>query len=60
MTINCSFIITFITFDSIIFDTIPKGVEKKLVLIEGATHNDILSFKEQYFKPLKEFIQNFK
>jgi len=43
-----------------IFDTIPKGVEKKLVLIEGATHNDILSFKEQYFKPLKEFIQKFK
>jgi len=43
-----------------IFETIPKGVEKKIVLIEGATHNDIFSYKEQYFMPLKEFIQKYK
>ena len=43
-----------------IFDTIPKDIEKELVLIEGAAHNDILSYKKQYFTPLKEFIQKFK
>jgi len=43
-----------------IFATVPDTVEKRLVLIEGATHNDILSYKEQYFTPLKEFIQKFK
>jgi len=44
----------------LIYDCIPEGVEKKLVLIENAGHNNIFSFKEEYTTPLKEFIQNHK
>ena len=44
---------------SIIYDAVPKGVYKRKVLIEGAGHNDILMWSEEYFTPLKEFIQEF-
>ncbi|MFX0021967.1 MAG: alpha/beta hydrolase [Candidatus Hermodarchaeota archaeon] len=44
----------------LIYENIPEGVDKKLVLIEGAGHNDIFSFKEEYTTPLKEFIQKNK
>lgn len=45
---------------SSIYNHIPKGVEKKLVLIEGANHNNIFLFKEEYTTPLKEFISKNK
>jgi pimeloyl-ACP methyl ester carboxylesterase len=48
------------TESNLINNIIPEGVEKKLVLIEGAGHNDIFSFKDEYTTPLKEFIQNHK
>jgi pimeloyl-ACP methyl ester carboxylesterase len=44
----------------LLFNNIPDEVEKKLVLIEGAGHNNIFSFKEQYFSALKSFIQKYK
>ncbi len=44
----------------LIYDCIPDGVEKKLVLIEDAGHNNIFSFREEYTTPLKEFIQKHK
>jgi len=44
----------------LIYENIPEGIEKKLVLIEGAGHNNIFSFKEEYTTPLKEFIQKHK
>jgi pimeloyl-ACP methyl ester carboxylesterase len=44
----------------LIYDNIPEGIEKHLVLIEGAGHNNIFSFKEEYTTPLKEFIQKNK
>ncbi|MFX0000819.1 MAG: alpha/beta hydrolase [Candidatus Hodarchaeota archaeon] len=44
----------------LIFDNIPEGVEKKLILIEGAGHNNIFSFREEYTNPLKEFIKKHK
>ncbi len=44
----------------LIYENVPEGVEKKMVLIEGAGHNNIFSFKEEYTTPLKEFIQNNK
>lgn len=44
----------------LIYENIPEGVDKKLVLIEGAGHNDIFSYKEEYTTPLKEFIQKHK
>ena len=40
----------------LIYECIPGDVEKKLVLIEGAGHNNIFSFKEEYTTPLKDFI----
>ena len=43
-----------------IFKAIPKEVEKELVLIEGVVHNNIFSFKTQFFTALKEFIQEFQ
>ncbi|HME56321.1 MAG TPA: alpha/beta fold hydrolase [Candidatus Lokiarchaeia archaeon] len=45
---------------SIIFDAVPHGVYKKKVLIDGAGHNDIQMWNDEYFPPLKEFIQKFK
>ncbi|MFW9819586.1 MAG: alpha/beta hydrolase [Candidatus Thorarchaeota archaeon] len=43
-----------------IYNHIPEGVEKKLVLIEDANHNNIFLFKEEYTTPLKEFINKNK
>jgi len=40
----------------VIYESIPENVEKKLVMIEGAGHNNIFSFKNVYFEPLKDFI----
>ena len=44
----------------VIYDALPEGVEKKLVMIKGAGHNDIFSYKDEYFLPLKEFIEKFQ
>ncbi|MFX1451683.1 MAG: alpha/beta hydrolase [Promethearchaeota archaeon] len=44
----------------IIYDCIPDGVEKELVLIERAGHNDIFLFRDEYITPLKQFIQKHK
>ncbi len=44
----------------LIYECIPEDVDKKLVLIEGAGHNNIFSFREEYTTPLKEFIQKHK
>jgi len=40
----------------LIYDNIPKDVEKELILIEGAGHNNISSYEDEYLTPLKEFI----
>jgi pimeloyl-ACP methyl ester carboxylesterase len=44
----------------LIYSTIPEGVEKELILIEGAGHNNIFSYDVEYFVPLKKFIQKHK
>ncbi len=44
----------------LIFTSLPNTIEKKLILIEGAGHNDIFSHEKEYFQPLHEFIQKFK
>ena len=44
----------------LIYEYVPENVEKKLVLIEGAGHNNIFSFKEEYTTPLKDFIDKHK
>ncbi|MFX1419930.1 MAG: alpha/beta hydrolase [Promethearchaeota archaeon] len=43
-----------------IYDIIPDGVEKKLILIEDADHNNIFLYRDEYFTPLKNFIQKHK
>ena len=44
----------------LLYQTLPKSVEKKLVLINEAGHNNILSFKQEYFVPLSDFVQKYK
>ena len=44
----------------LIYQNLPNSIEKKLVLIEKAGHNNILSFKQEYFLPLSEFVQKYK
>ena len=44
----------------LIYDAIPENVDKNLIMIDGAGHNDIFSFQEEYFEPLKKFIEKYK
>ena len=44
----------------ILFNALPDNIDKKLVSIEGAGHNNIFQFTDEYFTPLKEFIEKFK
>jgi pimeloyl-ACP methyl ester carboxylesterase len=41
----------------LLYEYLPNDIDKKLILIEGAGHNNILSYKEEYFSPLSEFIK---
>jgi len=43
------------------FDAVPDGVDKELIIIEGAGHNDLFDYyKKEYFTPIKEFIEKYK
>ena len=44
----------------LLYQNLPNSVEKKLVLINEAGHNNILSFNQEYFLPLSDFVQKFK
>jgi len=44
----------------LIYENIPEGIEKRLVLIEGAGHNNISSFEDEYITSIKEFVKKFK
>jgi len=44
----------------ILFDALPEDLDKKLVLISGAGHNNIFQFQQEYFSPLKAFIEKYK
>jgi len=44
----------------LLYQNLPNNVEKKLILINEAGHNNILSFKQEYFLPLLDFVQKFK
>jgi pimeloyl-ACP methyl ester carboxylesterase len=44
----------------LLYKNLPDNLDKKLISIEGAGHNTILSFKEEYFKPISEFILKYK
>ncbi|MFX1396573.1 MAG: alpha/beta hydrolase [Promethearchaeota archaeon] len=45
---------------NIIHDSLPEKTYKKLILIQGAGHNDIAMYKDEYYPPIKNFIQEFK
>ncbi|MFX0180057.1 MAG: alpha/beta hydrolase [Candidatus Hodarchaeota archaeon] len=44
----------------LIYKNLSESIDKQLVLIEGAGHNDILFYTDKYFDPLNEFIEKFK
>jgi hypothetical protein len=44
----------------LLYNSLPEDIDKKLVLIEGAGHNNIFSFTDEYFKPVKKFIEKYK
>ncbi|MHA2287148.1 MAG: alpha/beta hydrolase [Promethearchaeota archaeon] len=44
----------------LLYKNLPSTINKKMVLIEGAGHNNILSFEEEYFTPLSDFIKQNK
>ena len=45
----------------VIFESVPNGVDKELIIIEGAGHNDLFDYyKKEYFAPIKEFIEKYK
>ncbi len=44
----------------ILFDALPDEIDKRLISIEGAGHNNIFQFTQEYFTPLKGFIEKYK
>ena len=44
----------------LLYQNLPNGVDKKIVLIKEAGHNNILSFNQEYFSPLSDFVQEYK
>ncbi|MFX1293878.1 MAG: alpha/beta hydrolase [Promethearchaeota archaeon] len=44
----------------ILFDALPDEIDKLLISIEGAGHNNIFQFASEYFTPLKKFIEKYK
>lgn len=44
----------------LIYENVPNGIEKELILIEGAGHNNIFSYGDEYLTPMKEFISKHK
>ncbi len=44
----------------LIFENVPPATYKNLVLIEGAGHNTIFYFENEYITSVKEFIQKFQ
>ncbi|MFX1278270.1 MAG: alpha/beta hydrolase [Promethearchaeota archaeon] len=44
----------------LIYENLPEVIEKQLVMIEGAGHNNIFSYEHEYITPLREFINKFK
>lgn len=49
-----------ITEGKLLNHNLPSSIERKFIIIEGAGHNDILSYNEEYFTPLCSFIKTFR
>jgi pimeloyl-ACP methyl ester carboxylesterase len=48
------------TESELLYENLPDKIDKKLIMIDGAGHNDILSRENEYFTPLTEFISKNK
>ncbi len=46
-----------VTEADVIFNSVPEGVPKRKVIIEHAGHNDILTWSDRYFPPIKDFVK---
>ena len=44
----------------LLYQNLPNSVDKRIVLIKEAGHNNILSFNQEYFSPLSDFVQEYK
>ena len=44
----------------LIYENLSEEIDKRLISIEGAGHNNIFSFENEYATPLKEFINKHK
>ncbi|MBN1802805.1 MAG: alpha/beta hydrolase [Candidatus Lokiarchaeota archaeon] len=44
----------------IIYNSLPDSIYKELIYIEGAGHNDISMFENEYYPPLEKFVHKFK
>ena len=44
----------------LLYQNLPNGVDKKIILIKEAGHNNILSFNQEYFSPLSDFVHEYK
>jgi pimeloyl-ACP methyl ester carboxylesterase len=41
----------------LLYKNLPDNIDKNLILIEGAGHNNILSFEKEYLSPLSDFVK---
>lgn len=44
----------------LIHKILPEDLDKSIILIDGAGHNNIFSFRNEYIPPLREFISKYK
>lgn len=44
----------------LLYNSLPGDIDKEFILIEGAGHNNIFSFTDEYFQSLKNFIEKHK
>ncbi|MBY9004721.1 MAG: alpha/beta hydrolase, partial [Candidatus Lokiarchaeota archaeon] len=44
----------------LLYKSVPENVEKKLVTIEGAGHNDMINYRDIYFSALEDFVNKYK
>ena len=44
----------------LLYKNIPENIEKKLVTIEGAGHNDIINYRKEYFTSIEQFVNKNK
>jgi pimeloyl-ACP methyl ester carboxylesterase len=44
----------------LLFENLPNDIDKSLIAIKGAGHNNILMYKDEYFDPISNFVSKYK